>query len=140
MPWHVIVFPSLSVVVCCGVLLFVFFYSSRLNDVEMGLSTVPVKRQLPFLWHPSVNAIRTNICSWKLLPDLCCFFQCLPGSSSPSPVIPADPQKVKVFIHTALQPFHVACCNSKSVTVMLYFSQEKENLSSVKVYSFVRQT
>lgn len=86
--WYVIIFPSFPLSV-------LGFFNSSLNDSEMDLSTVPVKCQLPLVWHPSVNAIRTNICSQKWLPDLCCFFQRLPGFSSPSPVIPADPQKSK---------------------------------------------
>lgn len=57
-PGYVIIFPSLSV-------FFFFFFNSNLNDIEMDLSTVPVKCQLPLVWHPSVNAIRTNICSRK---------------------------------------------------------------------------
>lgn len=86
-PGYVIIFPSLSESF--------FFFNSNLNDSEMDLSTVPVKCQLPLVWHPSVNAIRANICSQKWLPDLCWFFLCLPGFSLPAPVIPADPQKSK---------------------------------------------
>lgn len=98
MPWVCHHFPFSLTEFCffgLGFCCWFGFFNSSLNDSEMDLSTVPVKWQLPLVWHPSVNAIKTNICSQKLLPDLCCFFQCLPGFSSPSPVIPTDPQKSK---------------------------------------------
>lgn len=59
------------------------------------MSAVPVKCQLPLVWHPSVNALRTNIAPRNYFLTCAGFFQCLPGFSSPSPVIPAGSQKSK---------------------------------------------
>lgn len=87
---YVIIFPSLSLN-----LLFIDIYLIVASMTVKWVSAIPVKCQLPLVWHPSVNALRTSICSQKWLSGLCWFFQCLPGFSSPSPVIPAGPQKSK---------------------------------------------
>lgn len=89
-PGYVIIFPSLSL---NRLYLYIFLIVASMTVKWM--SAGPFKCQLPLVWHPSVNALRTNICSQKLLSGLCWFFQCLPGFSSLSPVIPAGPQKSK---------------------------------------------